>query len=187
MKNNVMVSKQIIIYLVVLVLVIIGAYYFIGFGNQQQKDDPNAPKQPAGYDIPQGSIHWHPRLKIIIKGEVFHIPDNIGVGDSATDSSIGSDMGAAPIHTHDLAEDPAEETENGRRLHMESLNPQLKPSTLSLWYFFKVWGKTFNSTCIFDKCNGPNGQVKMFVNDKPNTDFDKYFMHDGDRILIVYE
>ena len=178
--------KKAVVYIGILIAIILGAYYLSGFGNTSSGKQDDGLKPPADYKIPQGAIHWHPRLKIVISGESYHVPDNIGLGPSAIDSNIGSDMGAAPIHTHVLAEDPEEENENGRRLHMESEAPYLKPSTLSLGYFFKVWGKTFNHNCILDKCNGPEGTVKMFVNDKPNTDFEKYFMRDGDRILIVY-
>ncbi len=177
-----MVSKNIIIYLVALVLIIVGAYYLTG-GGQQTQEDPDAPKPPQDYEVPQAFVHWHARLNIVIKGEVQAIPADLGISvGNKIDTYLAGGM--SPIHTHVGGED--ELNDNGRKLHFES-TPKSKPSVLSLWYFFKVWGKTFNSNCILDKCNGPDGTVKMFVNDKPNTDFEKYFVRDGDRILIVYE
>ena len=174
-----------IIWYVVALIAILVAGYFMGFFGKQIVEY-NGPAPPPGYVIPQGPLHWHPWLKIIVKGQEQKIPDNIGITIGKTmDLDIGSDMGAAPIHTHDGAED--QNPNYGRKLHMESLAPYKKPISLTLGYFFDIWGKTFNDTCIFEYCNGPNEIVKMFVNDKPNTDFENYFMRDGDRILIVYD
>ncbi|MDO8553434.1 MAG: hypothetical protein Q7S22_01395, partial [Candidatus Micrarchaeota archaeon] len=101
------------------------------------------------------------------------------------DFDLGSDMNAAPIHTH--SGDGEVVTDLGRKLHMESLKPYVKPRTLTLGYFFDVWDRNFNSTCILNYCNSGNKTVKMFVNDKPNYNFGDFYMQDGDRILITYE
>ena len=66
---------------------------------------------------------------------------------------------------------------------MENNHPTKE--TVTLGYFFKVWGKTFNKDCIFDYCTD-KGTLKMFVNGKENFDFENYFMHDKDEILIEY-
>jgi len=43
---------------------------------------------------------------------------------------------------------------------------------IRLGRFFKIWGKKFNRDCIFDKCNGPEGRLKMFVNQESNYQFE---------------
>lgn len=127
--------------------------------------------------VPEKPIHWHPYLKIIIKGSEVPIPADIGVKTgNIIDTDIGMDMGMSPTHTH---------SEDGK-IHMENNNPAKKPETLTLGYFFKVWGETFNESCIFEYCNGPEGTVKMTVNGQPNYEFGDYKMKDGDRIVIEY-
>lgn len=175
-------NRNLIVYIGFAVILIAIIYFF---SNPGIKDDPNAPKPPAGYTIPQGAIHWHSRLKIIINGEEQLIPDNVGLGAGAIDTTIGSDMGAAPIHAHG-GEDEYN-NESGRKLHMESLAPKSKIRTLTLGYFFQVWGNRFNSTCILHKCNSPDGTLTMTVNGKPNTDYENFFMRDGDRIVITFD
>jgi hypothetical protein len=49
-----------------------------------------------------------------------------------------------------------------------------------------VWGKNFNSSCIFEYCNGPDGKLTMTVNGKENFEFERYVMHDKDQIIIKY-
>ena len=63
----------------------------------------------------------------------------------------------------------------------------VKKDDLRLNQFFKIWGKQFNSECIFEHCNGPDGKVKMFVNDKENGEFENYQMRDRDKIEIKYQ
>lgn len=173
-KNN-------LIYIAGVAIILVALYLLLS----SQNIDSNYPPPPADYAIPKTAIHWHPWLKIIIEGKEQDIPDNVGVTiGKKLDSELGSDMGSAPIHTHDEAGD--RNSEFGRKLHVESLRPYAKPSTLTLGYFFEVWERSFNSTCILDRCNSGNESVKMFVNDKPNFDFQNYYMRDGDRILITY-
>lgn len=142
-------------------LVLILVVYFLFFSSP-------VPKQP---------IHWHPYLKIIINGNEIEIPANIGVTiGNVIDTDIGMEYQMSPTHTHS----------NDGKIHMENNAPWKKPETLTLGYFFKVWGNTFNSTCIFEYCNGPNGTITMTVNGQPNKEFDKYPMKDGDQIVIEY-
>ncbi len=115
--------------------------------------------------ITRSGLHWHPHLSIVIKGKEETIPANIGIG------AIHK-----PIHTHDP----------DNVLHLEMTGRVTKDDT-RLGAFFKIWGKQFSSTCIFDYCNGSDGSVKMLVNGTENTQFDQYEMHDGDRIEIRYE
>ena len=125
--------------------------------------------QPAisGSDIiTKNGIHSHPELLIYIKGKKQVIPANIGI----------SAFGENPIHTHD----------DMGVIHLE-FSGIVKKTDTRLAKFFEVWGKQFSANCVFDKCNGPDGRVKMFVNGVPNSDFGNYEMKDGDKIEIRYE
>ncbi len=127
--------------------------------------------------LPSNGIHWHSNLTILINDEQITIPADIGitVGNSIDHQISGMMM--SPIHTHDTT----------GKLHLESRNPSKKPETLTVGYFINnVWGKKFDSECIFDYCTDGNHVLKMFVNGKENKEFDKYFMRDGDIIIIEY-
>lgn len=115
--------------------------------------------------IAHNGIHWHPKLDIYIKGILQTIPAGVGL------SPIEH-----PIHTHD--------PDNVIHLEFSGLTTV---NNTRLQEFFIIWGKQFNSNCIFDNCNGPSGTVKMFVNGKPNNEFEKYPMKDYDQIEIRYE
>ncbi len=115
-------------------------------------------------DVPKGPIHWHPHLTIKINGQDQTIPANIGLSPSFHQ----------PVHTH----------EADNIIHLENQNPT--EQNMKLDFFFKVWGKQFTKSCIFNYCNDDKNSVKMFVNGKPNTDFENYFMKDKDKIEIEY-
>lgn len=123
------------------------------------------PPTPEGDIISRNGIHWHPKLTINIKGQDQEIQPDIGLG--------GAEM---TIHTHDTS----------GTIHQE-IPGLVTKEDIKLGRFFKIWGKQFTSTCIFDKCNGPEGKVSMTVNGKANTDFENYLMHDKDTIEIHYE
>jgi len=120
------------------------------------------PEPELEFKVPRGPIHWHPHLTILINNEKQYIPANIGLGSVHL-----------PLHTH----------EDDGTIHMEINRPTKK--NVLLGYFFEVWGKTFNKNCIFDYCTD-KGTLKMYVNGKENLDFENYFMHDKDEILIEY-
>ena len=115
--------------------------------------------------IGQNGIHWHPQLEIYIKGKKQDIPHNIGL--------VGVHN---PIHTHD----------DVPIIHME-FSGKVTGDNIKLGNFFRVWGKEFNSTTLFNQKNGPEGIVRMFVNGQENREFENYQMHDGDKIEIRYE
>ncbi len=125
----------------------------------------NQPKTPESEIISQSGIHWHPELSIYIKGKPQEIPANLGIG-----------VTHQPIHTHDTT----------GVLHLE-IQGLVTKDAIKLGQFFKIWGKLFNSDCILDSCNGPNGKVKMLVNGRENNSFENYEMQDNDKIEIRYE
>ena len=126
--------------------------------------------------IPSGATHWHPHLSIKINGENYPIPANIGISiGRVSDAEVATDMGMAPTHTHD----------SGGTIHLENKNPRKKPETFALGYFFYIWDKNFDSTCIFEYCTD-KGTLKMYINGEENTEFENYIMRDLDEILIEY-
>jgi len=123
------------------------------------------PPIPASDIISRKGVHWHPELSIYIKDKQQEIPANLGIG-------VTHQM----IHTHDTT----------GVLHLEIQGLVVKNDT-TLSRFFKIWGKQFDSNCIFESCNGPNGKLKMLVNGRENTEFENYPMQDKDKIEIRYE
>ena len=115
--------------------------------------------------ISRQGIHWHSDLSVKILGQYQDIPANIGLG-----------VTERYIHTHD----------SDGVIHMEF--PRLvRKEDIRLSQFFNIWGKEFNEDCIFDRCSGLDGKVKMFVNGEPNYEFENYIMQDKDKIEIVFE
>ena len=157
------------IYFVILFILLVFALFFVLFKNSSKSQYTNG--------VPRQPIHWHPKLKIIIKGEEQFIPQGIGINIGNNIDNQISGMRMSPTHTH----------ESDGTIHLENNMPWQKPETLTLGYFFKVWSKNFNGTCIFNYCNGDNGYLKMIVNGKENFEFDKYIMHDKDEIIIEYK
>ena len=157
------------IYLVIFFIVLVFAVFILLL--------KKSPRLENTTRVPQQPIHWHPKLKIIIKGEEQFIPQGIGINIGNNMDNEISGMRMAPTHTH----------ESDGTIHLENNRPWQKPETLTLGYFFKVWGKNFNSSCIFEYCNWENGNLKMAVNGNENFEFDNYMMHDKDEIIIEYK
>jgi len=115
--------------------------------------------------VSRKGLHLHPILNIYIKGQLQTLPIDVGLG-----------VVHQPIHTHDA----------DNKVHLEFSGLVTIKDTM-LGEFFRIWGKQFNSNCVFDNCNGPSGTVKMFVNGQINNDFENYPMKDEDKIEIRYE
>ena len=148
-------------------VLIIGYFVFFSDGGSEAKPliTGNSDYEINLDEVPKRPIHWHPKVMIIIRGEQRQIPRNLGVGSVEY-----------PVHTH----------EDVPILHYESNRPT--PETMVLGYFFHtVWRKTFDNNCIFEYCNGQDGNLTMSVNGEPNLQFDKYIPKDGDDIVIRFE
>lgn len=143
-------------------VILVGGVLFLSRGSTTSSSVPQADI------VAQNGLHWHPKLAIYIKGQKQDISENIGIGAVHQ-----------KIHTHD------EDAKDGI-VHMEMQGVVTKDDT-KLGNFFRIWGKDFNATQIFDKKNGAEGTVKMTVNGKENTEFENYKMRDGDQIEIKYE
>jgi hypothetical protein len=142
----------------VVVVVVLGGSWYIA----------NAPKTSQEDLISKQGIHWHPNLTITIKGEEQLIPGDIGMGG----------VNHEGIHTHKPSDVDT--------LHIEK-SGIVKKENVRLAEFFKIWGKKLTKECIFEFCNGEDGQLKMLVNGEENTEFDDYLMQDKDEIEIIFE
>ncbi|PIN81887.1 hypothetical protein COV11_00845 [Candidatus Woesearchaeota archaeon CG10_big_fil_rev_8_21_14_0_10_30_7] len=171
-------KKKIRNWLIFLVFaILLGWGLFVSIKNNQSKVDLSVElSEGKKSEVPSGSVHWHPKISIIIDGEQVSIPSDLGYGTGKMVDTHLSGMRMSPIHTHD----------SGGTIHLENNNPSSKPETLSLGYFFYVWNKTFNSTCIFEYCTD-KGSLKLFVNGKENFEFENYLMRDKDQIRIEYK
>lgn len=120
---------------------------------------------PESEIISKQGIHWHAELSIKILGQYQGLSTDIGIGAVHN-----------PIHTH----------ESDGVVHME-FSGLVEKDNIRLERFFEIWKETFNKDCILDKCNGSEGQVKMFVNGEENYEFENYIMKDGNKIEIIFE
>jgi hypothetical protein len=118
--------------------------------------------------VSKTGLHWHPKLSIYINGQKQELTEAIGLGAVHQ-----------PLHTH-------EEDYKDGVIHMEMQGVVTKDDT-KLGNFFRIWGKEFSSTQIFEHTNGDGKTVKMTVNGQENTDYENYKMRDGDIIEIRYE
>lgn len=134
----------------VLVLFVLGLFYLLRAGSETDAKIPNGP------------LHWHPELTIIIDGEKILIPAGIGL------TGVHK-----PLHTHEP---------NGT-IHVENQYPTKK--NMRLGYFFEIWEKEFSNECIFTYCTN-TGTLHMTVNGVENFEFEDYILQEGDIIVIEY-
>lgn len=163
-----MMSEVKIIGLIVVATVVIlgGAMFF--FSKEDSSQAGETSKSSESKVLSRSGIHWHPKVTVTIKGQKQEFTGDIGLG------AIHE-----PIHTHN------EDYKDGV-VHLEIEGTVTEDET-RLGRFFKIWGKQFNSNCVFDKCNGPDGAVKMYVNGAENKEFENYPMRYEDNIEIKYE
>ncbi len=118
--------------------------------------------------VSRTGIHWHPQLSIIVKGQEVAIPQNLGIGPQfAGTRGYDPQMQMAAMHTH----------EDLPLIHLEFMRGPVYKEDLALGQFFKIWGKDMRSF-------GTN--MQMTVNGVPNTDYENYVMHDGDKIVLQF-
>ena len=115
--------------------------------------------------VSRSGIHWHPELKIVIRGVAQTIPADIGIGAVHN-----------PIHTHDAT----------GIVHLE-FSGLVRKSDAQLQKFLDVWNKPFADTCVLDVCAEENERVKFFVNGVENSERGNYAMKDGDKLEIRLE
>lgn len=170
-------TKTIFLSILVLVLFLLLIYWFYNSAEAEEKKEIIANITATALSkIPSAPTHWHPELIIIINNKTQPIPAGIGVTiGKVTDIQYGMDNGMAPTHTHSA----------DGVIHLENLNPQAKPETFALGYFFYIWNKELSKSCIFNYCTD-TGTLTMTVNGVENKEFENYVMQDGDKIVIEY-
>ena len=151
---------------VIVIAVLVVVVGLLGWGGSMLIKDVSECRTTPAKEMNIGShqnlaLHIHSKLQIVIDGKGELIPANIGVLPGIM----------RPLHTHDSA----------GKIHIEG--PCRR--SFKVGEIFEVWGKTFNSGCIFDYCTD-KGKLKMLVNGKENNEFENYEMRDNDNILIEY-
>jgi len=149
------------IVILTIVFLVGGVFLFSG----QQSQEVSVPEDQI---VSRVGLHWHPKLEVFIHGKKQEFTDSIGLGAVHQ-----------PMHTH------AQDYKDGV-VHMEIQGVVVKHET-RLGNFFKIWGKEFSKTQLFDKKSVEEGMLKMFVNGQNNFAFENYEMKDGDKIEIRYE
>jgi hypothetical protein len=113
--------------------------------------------------VPSGpaSTEWIARLIIVINENQYPIPADVGYTNNET---------FAKLYT----------TSTDGILHKGV------EGDVTLGDFFNAWNQTLNETCILDYCNTNTSSMVMFVNGKPNGDYQYYVVQSGDDIIIDY-
>lgn len=115
----------------------------------------------------QGNANWVAKIAIIINGDQYPIPSDVGVVNNETKSKVYTASTDGLIY----------KTVSG---------------DVTLKDFFNTWSKTFNSTCILDYCNTNTSSMKMYVWDSSNSkwvenyDYELYTIKSNDVIMIDY-
>jgi hypothetical protein len=99
-------------------------------------------------------IHYHIRLWLYVDGQPVVLPSSIGY--SPGDPSYKGAVVLSPLHTHDSEQD--------NTIHVESADANFQPL---LGQFMDVWGLYFTPTCLGDRCNDGDQQLRVFVNGEP--------------------
>lgn len=131
----------------------------------------------------EGPVHWHADYEVWVCGIKYELIDPTGI-----DNKVGS----ATVHEH-----------NENRIHIEGVLLSKSDAELGM-YFKAIGGKFKDGELVFptndgvkrwgngDKCNGKEGKLYMFVNGKPNEEFDEYVISPypdvppGDRIKFIF-
>ncbi len=114
--------------------------------------------------------HIHPFLKILINGNPFTIPDDVGITSTCTH----------PVHTHQAYGNAP--YPDYAKLHVES--PVAQPYTLGA--FFQVWGQPFSSSQILSYVADSNNRVMMTVNGVSSNAYGNLALQDAQLIVITY-
>ena len=121
----------------------------------------------SAFPTQQNTANWIARIIIVINGDSYPIPSNIGIVNNETN---------AKIYTGNT---------NGVIYKTVSEDVTLKD-------FFDVLGQTFNSTCILDYCNTNISSMVMYLWDYSsskwveNSGYELYAIKNNDVIMVDY-
>ncbi len=107
--------------------------------------------------------HVHPKLSIMVDGQPYPIPTNIGITPSCMSS----------LHTHDAT----------GVIHIESTIPR----DFVLGDFFAVWGQPFSKEALLDKVADQSYEIVMTLNGERVDTYENTVLRDLDEIVISYQ
>ena len=110
-------NKKAILGITIGTILILGAIVW----NESAKSGAAQLAEDSGELVSRAGLHWHPELKITVKGKEQIIPANVGLGAVHN-----------PIHTHD----------SSGIIHLE-FSGLVREDDLKLSNFFEIWGKDF--------------------------------------------
>ncbi len=93
----------------------------------------------------QLAYHVHAHLDLVIEGNPQVVPAGIGI-------DLQRQL-ISPLHTHDTS----------GIIHIEAAHP----ATFTLGQLFIEWGVRLDAKCVGGYCDGPDQQVRAYVNGKP--------------------
>jgi hypothetical protein len=108
----------------------------------------------------QVQANWQARIQIVINNQLYAIPAGVGITNETR----------AKLFTIDT----------------DNIIYKTGEEDVFLGDFFKIWDETFNRTCILEYCNTNTSSMRMYVNNKENTDYELYVIQNGNDILIDY-
>ena len=146
-------NSKFVIWVVVLSVAVltVGVVFF-------SKKDSQVQIAPESDVVVSNGIHWHPKIKVFVKGQ--EIP---------LEKDIGRKGFEQPIHTHE------EDYQEGI-IHLE-FKGLVKKEDVRLGEFFRIWGKEFDWS----------ETTRMTVNGVENKEFQNYLMKDKDEIEVRFD
>jgi hypothetical protein len=168
-KRNPWIMAGYIAGIIVLAYIAYSVWYFLA--NQESVEE----FQVCSADRCVKTFHIHSNIHFDICGKSINLPLEHGpLEESHTHKERNY------VHFHE-------------RLPYDPVSGKLLDTTpLQLSTFMNDFDIRFNERCIAGYCNGdvcPDGKlgtIRMFVNEQPNTEFDKYVWKDKDEILITF-
>ena len=109
----------------------------------------------------QLAMHIHANLRVFVHGTEYPVPVDVGID--------GADV--ASLHTH---------TGDGL-VHVESSTVD----EFTLKQFFDVWGVRYTSTCLGAYCNGPEGELRVFVDGQEFTGDPETIPLEEESVIVV--
>jgi len=160
-QGDIMNKKIMIMIGIFLVIVVFGVWSLFSSSDNNCMTDPAADMNIGGHN--NLAMHIHPKVSIIINGEIQNVAANIGLSSGVM----------RPIHTHD----------GSGTLHVEAPCKR----DFKLHEFFEVWGRTFTYDCIYDYCNDETHVLEYKVNGRTTNIDSNFVMLDKDEIEIIYK
>lgn len=123
-----------------------------------------AARIPTMMETMGSSAHFHPTLRLYANGKALTVPANIGI-DPHRDG-----MQMAGLHTHDAS----------GTIHVEGVEKA------NLGKLFDIWGVRFSRDRLGPYRRTATETLRMWVDGKPSTAFERLGLRDGQRIVVSF-